>query len=81
MSIGAVLISVGFGFAMGWGLAVFLADSRPPLAALMTAFGTGAVVLVGSLGDSPEMVGGSLLLGSVAASATFGWRRSQATRP
>lgn len=70
METGAVLVSLGFGFLVGFGLAGFLPDDRrPTLVSLLVALAAGVLVLSASLGDEPALVGGSLVIGAGAGLA------------
>lgn len=75
---GMLVIAVGFGFAMGFGLGAFLDDVRPSLLGLAVALLSGVVVLAGSIGPDPSHVGGSLVTGSVVGSAGLGLQRARA---
>ena len=78
MSVGLVLVAVGFGFTMGFGLGDFLDDTRPPVVGLAVALLAGAAVLAGSVGSDPEAVGISLVVGSVAGFMGLGLQRARA---
>lgn len=75
-----VLIAAGFGAAMGFGLGAFLDDIRPSMVALAVALVAGVGVLAGSVGSRPREIGGSLVIGTVAAIVALGVQRVGSTR-
>ncbi|MFP3914113.1 MAG: hypothetical protein ACLFWM_04500 [Actinomycetota bacterium] len=66
MTVGSALVAIAFGLLVGWGLRTRDFDRRPAVAAPVVGLAAGAVTLGLSLGDNPELAGGSLLLGCAA---------------
>lgn len=67
MEFSAGLVAVVFGVLMAWASLRSVTDPRPFLTAVVLGTAAGLVVLVGSLGDDPGLVGGSLSLGCGSA--------------
>lgn len=63
MNAAAIVVAVGFGGLVGWGLGFSLPDTRPALVTLIVGLVIGAVILLTSFGSQPAMAGGSLILG------------------
>ncbi len=64
-----MVVTVVFGLSMGWGVGRTLPDLRPAVVTYLAGMIIGAVVWIGGLGPSPNLSGGSLLLGCTAALA------------
>lgn len=64
-----MIVAIGFGLVMGWGLGRALPDPRPAAVAYLVGMAAGAIVRIGGLGATPGFTGGSLLLGCTAALA------------
>lgn len=64
-----MVVALVFGALMGWGLSHTLPDPRPAALTFLVGMIIGAVIRIGELGATPEMAGGSLLLGCTAALA------------
>jgi hypothetical protein len=74
ITVPAIVVAVGFGLTVGWGLGFSLPDRRPALFSLLFGLAAGAVSLVASLGST--MAAWSLVLGCGAGLVSFGLKRA-----